>query len=101
MFNLCTWVPLSVVSVTLIIKNAYDGIYEGHNVATAWCMGACGVFMLFVVADSAATGNFTVYHNSGFIFLGSGMIIIAVVYIVKRSIDRRCEKKEEQCEKIS
>lgn len=101
MFMLCTCVPSAVVYVTLIVKNAYDGIYEGRSTVIAWCMGITGVFMLFVVADSVATGNFTVYHNSGFIFLGSGMIIIAAVYIVKRSIDRRCEKKEEQCEKIS
>lgn len=99
MLNFCTWVPLSVVSVTLILRNAYDGINEGYNVFGVWCMGLTGVFMLFVVADSVATGNFTVYHNSGFIFLGSGMIIIAAVYIVKRSIDRKREKKEEQSEK--
>lgn len=100
-FMLCGCVPATIVSVTLIIKSAYDGISEGHNIVTALCLGASGVIMLFYVADSVVTGNFTIYHNSGFVFLGSYLILISAVYIVKRSIDRNCEKEEEQREKIS
>lgn len=100
-FMLCGCVPAAIVSVTLIIKNAYDGIYEGRNTVTAWCMGASGVFVLLSVADSVVTGNFTIYHSSGLMLLGSEMILISAVYIVKRSIDRNCEKEEEQREKIS
>ena len=101
MFLLCLWVSLAVVSVTLIVKNAYDGIYEGRNAATVWIMGVAGVICLIYETVSGVKGKFSFYHDIGALFSGICLVLIFVVYMVKRSTDRKLEKTEEHGKKIS
>lgn len=101
MLLLCLWISLAVVSVTLIVKNAYDGIYEGRNAAAVWVMGVAGAICLVYETVSAVKGRFTFYHDAGSLFSGICLVVIFAVYMTKRSNDRKLQKTEEQDKNIS
>lgn len=101
MLLLCLWISLSVVSVTLIVRNAYDGIYEGRNAVAVWVMGVAGTICLIYEVVSGIKGKFSFYHDIGALFSGVCLVLIFTVYMVKRSTDRKLEKAEEQGKNIS
>lgn len=95
MFLFCIWISLVVVSVTLILKNAYDGIYEGRNAFAVWVMGFAGVACLVFESVRNAKGKLSLYNDFGTLFSGICLIIIFAVYMVKRSHDGKHEKAGE------
>lgn len=101
MFLFCIWTSLVVVSVNLILNNAYDGIYEGRNALAAWIMGFAGTVCLVGEAVRGVKGKFTFYNDFGTLFSGIGLITIFSVYMVKRSHDAKQEKTEDPGKNIS
>ncbi len=92
----CIWVSIVVVSVTMIVRNAYDGIYEGRNAVVVWVMGAAGIFILFAEIIKWFRGTLTFYSNAGTVFSGVSLLIICAVYSVKRQRDRKRDNSEEK-----
>jgi hypothetical protein len=92
---LCIWISAVVISVTMIVKNAYDGIQEGWNSVAVWVMGATGMFCLVGVIVRGILGTFNWYDGGGAVFTSIGMLVIFIVYRVKQRRDKQAERADD------
>lgn len=79
----CLWVSAVAFAVTMIVKDAYDGVYEGRNSIVVTVMGAAGCFMLAAEMVSAARGTFVFYNSAGVLVSAVSMQTVCAVYWVK------------------
>lgn len=92
----CIWVSAVVFAVTMIVKNAYDGIHEGRNSILVTFMGAVGFFMLVFEIIKAVRGTFVFYSTAGILVSAVGMLTICIIYWIKRKRDRKQDSTEEK-----
>lgn len=92
----CLWVSAVVFAVTMIVKDAYDGIHEGRNLMVITVMGAVGCFMLVVEIIKAVRGTFAFYSTAGVLISAVGMLTICIVYWVKRRRDKKQDSVTEK-----
>lgn len=93
------WSSILVITVRLIVTNAYDGIREGHFriLAIMFCLGGISIagHIISKMADSQAT----IYDGIGELVVGAGAMTIGVVYWVNYLHNKRLEKSNEKIEK--
>lgn len=92
----CLWVSVVITSVTMIVKNAYEGIYEGRNAIVVSGMGVAGAFVVLTEIIKGLRGNFVFYSDAGAISCGIGLLVIFTVYHVKKRQDRLKEIAREK-----
>ncbi len=88
---MCFWLSIVVISVTMIVRNAYDGIHEGRNAVIVSIMGALGLFALIVEIIKGFCGSFDFYSSTSTIFISVSLFVIFTVYRVKRWRDGKQE----------
>lgn len=95
-FDFSFWVPFTVCIVSLIIKDAYDGVNSnsGKFLATLW--GICGIVILLVEAtdiiiliSKARIGDIEIDQTIGEMIQALCMIVIGVVYYIKQYINKK------------
>ena len=92
----CLWVSAAVFAVTMIVKDAYDGIHEGRSSILVTFMGAVGSFMLVVEIIKAVRGTFAFYSAAGILVSAVGMLTICIVYWFERQRDKKQDSTEEK-----
>lgn len=92
----CLWVSVVVFSVTMIVKNAYDGIHEGRNAVVVSFMGAAGFFILVIESIKGIRGTFVLFSAAGNLICAASMLTICAVYWAKRQRDRKRDNAEEK-----
>lgn len=84
------WIPLTVCFISLIVKNAYDGVGTKTGRIAFAVFSAAGLFIevsvLFhiISADVNSLANDDIYTYAAHILCGACMIIVAVVYFIKQ-----------------
>lgn len=92
----CLWVSAVAFAVTMIVKDAYDGIHEGKSSILVTIMGIVGCFMLVVEIIKAVRGTFVFYSTAGILVSAVGMLTICIIYWIKRKRDRKHDSTEEK-----
>ena len=92
----CIWVSAAVFAVTMIVKDAYDGIHEGRNCVIVTIMGATGFFILAMEIIKGIKGTLVFYSAAGNLVCAISLLTICTVYWVKRKHERERESTEEK-----
>ncbi len=85
----CIWVSAVVFCVTMIVRNAYDGVSDGRNAVAVSAMGAVGLFVLASEIVKGLEGTFVFYSSAGTVITAASLLTICAVYWVKRLRDRK------------
>lgn len=94
-FAFSLWIPVTVCSIALIIKDAYDGVNSTTGRFGITVFGAGGSYILISSIIFLATGRETlldggvVTESIGHIINGICMITICAVYWVKQHLNKR------------
>lgn len=89
-FLITLWLPLTVCFITLIIKNAYDGVNTTSGRSVLTLFGIAGLFLVSISVLHIATGAETLLYEGkvsdtfGHLFNGICMIIICLIYWIKQ-----------------
>ncbi len=93
------WGSILVITIRLIVTNAYDGIREGNFriLAIMLCLGGISIagHIISKIADSQAT----IYNGIGELAVGVGALTIGTAYWVNYLHNKKLEKSEEKIEK--
>lgn len=89
------WSSILVITVRLIVTNAYDGIREGNFriLAIMFCLG--GISIVGHIISKMADSQATIYDGIGELVVGVGALTIGVVYWVNYLHNKRLEKSNE------
>lgn len=93
------WGSILVITIRLIVTNAYDGIREGNFriLAIMFCLG--GISITGHIISKIADSQTTIYNGIGELVVGVGALTISIVYWVNYLQNKRLEKSEEKIEK--
>lgn len=92
---ICMWVPLSVCTIALILKDAYDGVHSAVGQKISFIFGVAGLFFLIATIVRIITGEESVVCNGvvtdsiGHLFVGICLLVICIVYWVKQYQNRK------------
>ncbi len=93
------WGSVLIITIRLIVTNAYDGIREGNFriLSIMFCLGGISIVghIILKIADSQAT----IYNGIGELVVGVGALMIGTVYWVNYLHNKKLEKSEEKIEK--
>lgn len=82
-FMILFWVSVSVCEITIITKNAYDGISDHSGRIFLLFQGIFGLAILSISLIQIQINEETLYSAFGSIFMGVCCIIICAVYWIK------------------
>lgn len=94
-FLICMWVPLSVCTLALILKDAYEGVHSAFGQKISFIFGGAGLLVLIVSIVRMITGKEFIAHNGvvtdsiGHLFVGICMLVICIVYWIKQYQNRK------------
>lgn len=94
-FMFTLWVPLTICSIALIIKDAYDGVNSTMGMVGVSVFGFGGCFILVCSIIFLVTGkevlidNGMVTESVGHILNGVCMMTIGIVYWVKQYLNKK------------
>lgn len=94
-FKFEMWTPITVCLITIIMKDAFDGIRNGASsgVAVGFCLG--GVFIMVLIIADIINGNETIMEDDTLNTLfGDGycalcMLSIGITYWIKKRINKK------------
>lgn len=94
-FLICMWVPLSVCTIALILKDAYDGVHSTVGQKMSFIFGAVGFLVLITTIVRMITGKESIVNNGvvtdsiGHLFVGICLLVICIVYRIKQYENRK------------
>lgn len=94
------WMPLAVCLITLIVKDAYDYVDStaGRSATAVFGMVGLGV-LVYTILEVCLWGegfyqDGVVTNQVGFLVMGFCMVLVCIVYWVKRYVSRNIEIEE-------
>lgn len=100
-FIFCIWIPISVCTILLIVKNAYDGVNSDFGKIVSIILFICGIMIIIsrVIIIIIDNGNFIdVEEVESFIasmIQAVCMVTIAVVYFIKKYRNKKSFDEED------
>ena len=93
------WGSILVITIRLIVTNAYDGIREGNFriLAIMFCLG--GISIAGHIISKIADSHETIYNGVGELVVGADALMIGTVYWVNYLHNKKLEKSNEKIEK--
>lgn len=94
------WIPITVCTIALVLKDAYDGVNSASGRILATMFGVLGIFMLVLFAQEISSGREMLLEGGmitnmgGNIFNGICMIIISIVYWIKQYLNKKKYKED-------
>lgn len=77
---ICIWITLSVTLITMIVKNAYDGVTEKPGIIFFAVFGICGIIITACVTIMSMISMETIYSKISQLFSGICMILTSIIY---------------------
>lgn len=77
---ICIWITISVTLITMIVKNAYDGVTETPGIIIFAIFGICGIIITVCITIMCATGSETIFNKISQLFSGLCMIVTSIIY---------------------
>lgn len=100
LFLITLWIPMTTCFISLILKNAYEGIGSTGGKVVATFLGIAGLILsasslyLAFTGSEALWENGAVTHNAGRVLSSLCMVAICAVYWIKRYSDNKLLESE-------
>ena len=84
LFYICFWIPEIICAVTLIVKDAYDGINSHRGRTLMAFFGILGLILIVLPAVRMLSGKYRFAEEFSHLFVGFCVMIQSLVYWVKQ-----------------
>lgn len=95
LFLFCYWTPLTVCFITLIVKDAYDGVNSTSGCIVAFILGLLGLFIVvatiirILIGIEAFVIDGSITEAPAHIYSGLVMLTISLTYWVKQFLNKK------------
>lgn len=84
LFYVCFWIPEIICAVTLIVKDAYDGINSHRGRVLMGTFGVLGLILIILPAIRVLSGSHSIAEEISPIFVGFCVLLQSLVYWAKQ-----------------
>lgn len=94
------WIPITVCTIALVLKDAYDGVNSASGRILATMFGVSGTFMLVLFTQEISVGrnmlikDGMITNMGGYIFNGICMVTVSIVYWMKQYMNKKKYKED-------
>ena len=92
--------PIAIYMLSMIIKNAYDGVTNAGEKLNISAMGGCGVALLIIFLPDIISGkkllidNAMITESAGALLISILILVVVLVYLIKKHIEKKSENDE-------
>lgn len=92
--------PIATYMLSMIIKNAYDGVSNAGEKLNISALGGCGVGLLILFLPDIISGkeplidNAKVTESAGALLISILTLVVVVIYWLKKHIEKKSENDE-------